>query len=188
MTEIQELREALDHTSDVIAGIAPEQYGAPTPCPDLDVRGLVNHLVAGNLMFASAAGGQELDMAPFGEDNLGDDPPAAYRRSAETVLGAWQRPGALDEELSFANMPGRTVIRLHLTEELTHGWDLARATGQDAMMDPHLAEVALEAMQQVPAEMLRNPQMFGDEVAVGHDAAAHERLVAFLGRDPFADA
>lgn len=183
---IDELRRALDRTAAVVAAVSEDQLGLPTPCPDFDVRGLVNHLVAGNLMFAAVANGDQLDLSVFDEDNLDDDPAAAYRRSAQATLAAWQRPGALDENLAFGNMPGDTVIRLHLTEELTHGWDLARATGQDAMMDPHLAEIALEAMRKVPPDLVRGAQNFGPEVACDAGAPPHERLVAFLGRDPTA--
>lgn len=183
---IDELRRALDRTAEVVAAVQPEQLGLPTPCPDYDVRGLINHLVAGNLMFAAVANGDELDLGVFDQDHLEDDPAAAYRRSAQTTLAGWQRPGALDENLAFGNMPGDTVIRLHLTEELAHGWDLARATGQDDTMDPRLAEIALEAMRKVPTELLRSGQNFGAEVACGAGALPHERLVAFLGRDPAA--
>lgn len=183
---IDELRRALDRTAEVVAAVQPEQLGLPTPCPDYDVRGLINHLVAGNLMFAAVANGGELDMGVFGQDHLGEDAAAAYRRSAQATLAGWQRPGVLDEDLPFGNMPGHTVIRLHLTEELTHGWDLARATGQDESMDPQLADIALEAMRKVPEEMLRGSQNFGPEVACDAGAMPHERLVAFLGRDPAA--
>lgn len=183
---IDDLRRALDQTGEVVAAVRPDQLGLPTPCDDYDVRALINHLVGGNLMFAAVVDGGELDLSVLDQDNLGDDPAAAYRRSAQATLAAWQHPGALDEKLAFANLPGHVVVRLHLTEELAHGWDLARATDQDESMDPHLAEVALEAMRQMPPEMLRNPQFFGNEVACGADAPPHEQLVAFLGRDPSA--
>ena len=185
---IEELEDAMDHTSAIVAAVPQDRYTAPTPCPDFDVRTLMNHLVAGNLLFATAARGEPLDMTVFEADHLGDDPGAAYRRSADEALEAWRRPGVFEEQLTFGGMPGRAVIRLHLTEELVHGWDLASSTGQDPAFDPRLAAMALEAMQQVPTEMLRGGVGFGDEIVVGEDAPAHERLVAFLGRDPAATA
>jgi uncharacterized protein (TIGR03086 family) len=181
---IDELGSAIDHTADVIAATPADRYGAPTPCPDFDVRTLMNHLVAGNILFATAARGEQLDMSVFEQDHLGDDPATAYRRTRAEVLDAWRRPGVMDEQLPFGGMTGSTVIRLHLTEELVHGWDLAHATGQDEVFDPELAELALAAMQSVPEKMLRGGVGFGDAVEVPEDAPAHERLVAFLGRDP----
>jgi uncharacterized protein (TIGR03086 family) len=183
---IRELRRALDHTSDIVAAVPADAYKAPTPCPEMNVKSLVNHLVAGNIMFAAVASGEPLDLTVFEKSQLGDDPVAAYRRSAELTLAAWQRPGALDENLSFGNMPGDRVIRLHLTEELVHGWDLAQATGQDAALDPELSELALDAMRQAPEEALRSNRGFGPEVAIAADAEVGDRLVAFLGRDPAA--
>jgi len=183
---IDELGAALDHTAEIVAAVPEDRYGAPTPCPDFDVRTLMNHLVAGNLLFAGAARGEQLDMSVFEQDQLGDDPEAAYRRSAAQSIDAWRRPGVLEEQLAFGGMPGSAVIRLHLTEELVHGWDLATSTGQAADVDPRLAEMALEGMQQVPTEMLRSGVGFGEEVVIDAGAPAHERLVAFLGRDPAA--
>jgi uncharacterized protein (TIGR03086 family) len=183
---IDELGEAFDHTASIVAAVPENRYAGPTPCPDFDVRALMNHLVAGNLLFATAARGEELDMTVFEQDNLGDDPAGAYRRSADGALEAWRRPGVMEENLPFGGMPGSAVIRLHLTEELVHGWDLASSTGQDTSVNPRLAEMALEAMQQVPTEMLRSGAAFGEEVPVDAGAPVHERLVAFLGRDPAA--
>jgi uncharacterized protein (TIGR03086 family) len=183
---IDELGASLDHTAAIVAAVPEDQYANPTPCPEFDVRALMNHLVAGNLLFATAARGEPLDMTVFEQDHLGDDAAAAYRASADRALESWRRPGVMEEQLPFGGMPGHAVIQLHVTEELVHGWDLAFSTGGDTSMDPRLAEMALEGMQQVPEEMLRSGTAFGEAVAVDPDAPAHLRLVAFLGRDPAA--
>ena len=183
---IDELEAAFDHTAAIVASVPEDRYAAATPCPDFDVRALMNHLVAGNLLFATAARGEPLDMTVFEQDHLGDDASAAYRASADRALESWRRPGVMEEQLPFGGMQGSAVIQLHLTEELVHGWDLAFSTGGDTTMDPRLAEIALAGMQQVPAEMLRSGTAFGEAVAVDSDAPVHVRLVAFLGRDPAA--
>ena len=92
----------------------------------------------------------------------------------------------MEENLPFGGMPGSAVIRLHLTEELVHGWDLALVdrSGHRGRRAP--GPMALDAMQQVPTEMLRSGTAFGEEVAIDEDAPVHLRLVAFLGRDPAA--
>jgi uncharacterized protein (TIGR03086 family) len=185
-TVINDLDAAFARAAALIAAVPADRYDAPTPCPEMDVRALMNHMVAGNLMFAKTARGEDLDVSVFGEDHLGDDAAAAYRASAATALDAWQRPGVMDETLGFGGMPGQVVVRLHVTEELVHGWDLARSTGQDATIDAAAGERALAAMQQVPTQMLRSGAGFGAEVPVADDAPAGARLVAFLGRDPAA--
>jgi len=183
-SDITGLREALDRTAEIFAAVPDDRRGDPTPCPDFDVRTLMNHVVAGNIMFAAVAGGEAFDGTVFEQDHLGDDPAGAYRQSAEMALAAWQRPGALDEALSFGGMPGSVVIRMHLTEELVHGWDLAVATGQDTSLDPELAERALEVLRPVPEEMLRGSANFGPEVTVADDAPSGDVLLAFVGRNP----
>src|SRR3954470_19033351 len=120
---IDDLAAALARGAEIIAAVRIDRYGAPTPCPEMDVRALINHMVAGNRMFAATARGEELDASIFGEDLLGDDPVAAYLASADAAIEAWTRPGVMDETLGFAGMPGNLVVRLHLTEELVHGWD-----------------------------------------------------------------
>jgi uncharacterized protein (TIGR03086 family) len=181
---IDELRQALERTANIVDGVSDDQYGDPTPCAEYDVRALMNHMVASNLMFSGVARGEGLDLSLYEQEHLDDDPGAAFRRTAENAMAGWQRPGALDEKLAFGDMPGSTVIQMHLVEALTHGWDLASATGQDPKLDPRLVNLALDAMQAMPQELVRGGGFFGTEVSVDDSASAQDRLVAFLGRDP----
>ena len=172
----------------VIRGIGPDQYGAPTPCSEWDVRQLVNHMVFGNWMFARAAAGERV--AVDGDDDaepdmVGDDPVLAFRDSAEAAVAAWRRHGVEElVHLPFADLPGAAAMRIHFKDVVVHTWDLARATGQDEEMDPELATAALEISHAVVNDELRQFGAFGPEVDVGDDAPVHHRLVAFLGRTP----
>ena len=47
---LTDLDRALTATEQVVAGIRDDQWAAPTPCTELDVRGVLNHLVRGNLL------------------------------------------------------------------------------------------------------------------------------------------
>ena len=42
----------------LVAGVAPVQWSAPTPCTEWDVSHLVDHLIAGNRHFAALVQGQ----------------------------------------------------------------------------------------------------------------------------------
>src|SRR5260370_20234095 len=58
MTDITELHaRALGATGRIVDGVAADRWQAATPCADWDARGLVNHLVAGNLWAAELAAG-----------------------------------------------------------------------------------------------------------------------------------
>src|SRR5260370_8001843 len=52
------LARALDATGDLVAGVRDDQWDAPTPCTGWNVRDLVNHVVGGNLAFASLLRGR----------------------------------------------------------------------------------------------------------------------------------
>ena len=103
-------RRALDRTRGVVSGIGPEQLDLPTPDQEWDVRALLNHLVSGNLWAAELAAGKTIDEVGdrLDGDVLGDDPLAAYDRSAGAAGAAFEAPGALDAPcaVSYGPVPG----------------------------------------------------------------------------------
>ena len=170
----------LDATAAVVARVRPDQFGLPTPCAAWDVRGVLGHLVEANRMFTAAAGTEPVDVPD-------DDPLKAYEVSTADVRRAWRRPGLVDEEvaLPFGSFPGRVAVRMHFVDHFVHGWDLAVATGQDAVLDPELAGVAFAEMSEALVDAPRGPRFpFGPVVDWPDDAPVHERLVALLGRRP----
>lgn len=171
---------ALDATAAIVARLGPQHLSLPTPCTDWDVRRLIDHLVDGNQMFARAVTGAEAE-PPL------DDCLEAYVRSTEAVRRAWHEPGVLDREvtLPFGSFPGTVAIRMHFVDHLVHGWDLAKATGQDTTIDERLAGEAYEEMTGALDGARRGPGMpFAARVPWPTDAPVHERLVALLGRHP----
>jgi len=143
---------------------------------------LIEHLVDGNEMFTQAVGGADGPAAA-----VGDSPFEAYASSTDAVRRAWRRPGVLDREITgpFGTLPGHMVVRMHFVDHLVHGWDLAKATGQDTAIDTTLATAAYEEMTAALDASSRGAGLpFGAEVECSPDAPVHERLVAFLGRHP----
>jgi uncharacterized protein (TIGR03086 family) len=184
-TPVDQLETALETAEALIAAITPEQWSRPTPCTDWDVRALVTHLSGGNHLFAAAladdASSRAREPAGLAED---DDLVADYRNSAQAVLAAFRRPGALQRmvEVPFGTVPGGVALHLRLTEVLVHGWDLARATGQVADFPEDLAEQELaftrDALGAVPPG--RSP--FAPPTPAPDTAPALDRLAACLGR------
>jgi len=174
---------ALDATARVVARTRPDQLSLPTPCAEWDVRQLIEHLVDGNEMFTRAVAEQT-----GGPDAaLADDPFEAYARSTDAVRHAWRQPDVLDREITgpFGTLPGHMVVRMHFVDHLVHGWDLAKATGQDTNIDAALATAAYEEMTAALGASSRGTGLpFGAEVPYNRNAPVHERLVAFLGRNP----
>ena len=69
---VEDLARACEAVGDLIAEIRPEQWTAPTPCTEWNVRDLVEHLVGMDLVFAALIEGEP--MPERGADRLGDDP------------------------------------------------------------------------------------------------------------------
>jgi uncharacterized protein (TIGR03086 family) len=81
-------------------------------------------------------------------------------------------------------MPAKSWVELTFINQLTYGWDLAAATGQDSTIPAALLEDADRLSRGVVMLMPRMPELFDEEVPVGDTASPTERFVAFLGRDP----
>jgi uncharacterized protein (TIGR03086 family) len=167
----------------LIAGVRDEQWGAPTPCTDWNVRNLVNHVARGNRLFATALRGEPPPPAEPA-DVLGDDPVAAYRAASAEMLDALRQPGAMQGTVTvpFGTVPAGVAVHLRNTELLVHGWDLARATGQAVEFPNDVVEQEMQfsrgALSQIPPG--RTP--FGPSQPVADGAPAIDRLAALLGR------
>ncbi|MDD7938255.1 TIGR03086 family metal-binding protein [Actinomycetospora lutea] len=182
------LTRALDQIGELVAGTAPDALERPTPCADWDVRTLLDHLVGVHRRIAHVgAGGHFADITSTPEVARGthDAEIAAARVDIDRV---WVHDEAvLDRVLTvpWGTMPGRLVGFGYVQELTVHAWDLAAATGRTEGLDDELALAVEETAHRVlPAEPRGGDIPFGPPVAVAADAAPHERLVAWLGRDP----
>jgi len=108
-------------------------------------------------------------------DLLTDDPAGDFGRARSDVLATYSGEGVIERTgpslgIAFADM-------------LLHGWDVARATGQDATMPDGLAKAAYDVIHGRFTDEQRKG-VFKPEIPVGADASAQERLLAYTGRDP----
>jgi uncharacterized protein (TIGR03086 family) len=85
--------------------------------------------------------------------------------------------------LSFADLPCREYLLQMLTDAEVHGWDLAKATGQDPSLDADVVPVVLASVEENEA-LIRGSGVFGDAVDVGGSASDADRLLGLLGRTP----
>jgi len=177
---------ALEATATIVANVDVAQLGAPTPCVEFDVRGLLNHMVGGNYRFVKIAQGEPGQAVPATGDFVDDDPITPYRVSAEAVAKAWSDPAVLERtvHLPFGDFPGAVAIGIHTVETIVHGWDLAKATGQPSELDPDLYAVAWQNTKDID-ESFRGPgRPFGPAVTLPAGATDTGRLMAWLGRQP----
>jgi uncharacterized protein (TIGR03086 family) len=182
--DIRALHEkALRVTQQCIAGIGSAQWHLPTPCPEWDVRQLVNHVVAGTLWVRELGLGRTIEEvgSRLDGDLLGDDPVAAAEVSADAAGDAFAADGALDRlwPLSYGARPGRVYARQRFIDVLIHGWDIGTATGQDPRLPADLVDACTEIIESRPA--LRAQWGFAD-VDVPAGAEGQVRLLALTGR------
>lgn len=176
---------AMDRTLRYVDGVRPHQWGDPTPNTEWNVRDVINHLTYENLWAGELFAGRTIEEVGdrFEGDLLGDDPPAAYRRSVEIARDAVARPGAMEStvHLSFGDVPGTEYARQLFVDTLVHGWDIAKGSGQDTRLDPELVRASLPIAEDL-ARQFRDTGVYGEELPTPPDAELQVRLLAVLGR------
>ena len=176
--------QAVATTREVLANVTADQLGDSTPCASYNVGQLIDHLIGAQHFFLAGLQGQP----PVGADaefHTGDYL-AAYDEITAKAIAGFSEPGVLEKMLTmpFGEMPGAAVMGLATNDTLTHGWDLAKATGQSTDLAPELATAVLEQARSSIQDAFRGPEgaPFGPEQPCADDAPAADRLAAFLGR------
>ena len=153
-----------------------QSLDAATPCDDWNVRELLNHMLETQRYFAGSARGESVSPpASTPPTLLSDDPVQDFVRAQAEVLSAFGQEGVIEKT--------GPSLGIASSDQLLHGWDLARATGQDTTMPEGLPEAAYSIIHGAFTEEQRQG-VFKPEVPVPDDATAQERLLAFTGRTP----
>lgn len=183
MDAIERIDRATAFAAEKVEAVKPDDLSKRTPCSEFDLRALLNHLIGGLAMLTVAAEGGKATM-PDG-DQLGSDPGANYQTRRAALLEAIRREGVLDRtwEMPWGSMPGQLQAGIVFMEHLTHGWDVAKATGQDTTIADDLVTECMEVVTPMDA-MLRMPGVCGPAVTVPDNASPTDKLVAFMGRQP----
>ncbi len=175
-------------TGAVRSNVSVDQLDDPTPCASWTVRDLVNHIVGGAAYFAATA---EHGAAPSGGDTpdfAAGDFNAAFAEDAAHAVAAFSAEGAMERAMwaPFGELPGSMFVLVASVDTFTHGWDLAKATGQSTDLDPPLAAKLLDVAKMGVSDSMRGPEPMpiGIAVEVPEDAPAADRLAGFLGRHP----
>ncbi|WCN83074.1 TIGR03086 family metal-binding protein [Micromonospora sp. LH3U1] len=177
------LAEFIDRVDQVEAG----QWSDPTPCPDWDVRALVNHVVNEDRWSVPLLAGRTIDEVGdrLDGDLLGADPIAAAREAAAQAEIAATHPGTIDRtvHLSGGDAPAAEYLQQLLAEHLIHGWDVAVAIGAQPRLDPNAVHLAAQWFAGQMENYRRN-KLVQTGVQVSDDVDEQDRLLAAFGRDP----
>jgi uncharacterized protein (TIGR03086 family) len=180
-------RRALDTFAARAGQVHPDQWNAPTPCAEWDVRTLVNHVVGEQLWSVPLFEGATV--AEVGDrldgDLLGDDPAATAASAADAASRAVEVPAVLERtvHLSFGDVPGAEYLSQLVADQLVHGWDLAVAIGADPTLDPDVVTAVSQWFAE-REDMYRQGGAIGPRTDLPEDAGPADRLLSAFGRNP----
>ena len=183
-----EMSAAMAEAARVVTGVPDgADLDGPTPCTDWDLRTLLNHTI----LWTSYSAERRAHGESVSEDLMAKDFTADpgfrddYARQVAKAAQAWDDPAAWEGELGVMGnaMPAADVGAMLLMETVLHGWDVARATGQEFNADDNTA-AALEDIVQAQAELFRKYHGFADAIEPPQNATAFERALTLSGRDP----
>ena len=183
----KEMAAAAAEDSRVVAGASTHPLDGPTPCTDWDLRTLLNHTILWTAYSAERRARDEKlpDELTSTDFTAQPDYAQAYAAQIDRAVTAWSEPGAWTRELGMMGTPtpSADVGALLVAEMVLHGWDIAKATGQDYRCDDAVARNVLKTVE-AQGELFRQYQGFAAIVPVPDDAAAFDRALALSGRDP----
>jgi uncharacterized protein (TIGR03086 family) len=185
MDKIELLTGILGKTGDLMEGTKKDQRQLPTPCANFTVEDLVNHIVGWLQVFDANCNGRVYD-GNGDEYHCQIHPATEFTTAAASLLDGWAKYG-FDRNIRMmgSDTPAEMVFNMTVMEYLTHGWDLAVATGQRIPFTEQEAEaILLRAVATLPAQYRGENMPFANIVEVADSAPAIDRLIGFMGRKP----
>jgi len=173
-------RARADRFERLVAAVRPDQWSNQSPCEDWKARDVVRHIVDMHGVTLRPLG-RPLSPAP----SVDDDPLGAFRAARADIEAVLADPEQAEVEYAFFTGPTtvqRTVDQVPSVDMVWHGWDLARATGQDDSIDADEVRGALANIGMYSDEVLRQPGVLGPALEPPSGADDQTRLLAFLGR------
>jgi uncharacterized protein (TIGR03086 family) len=190
---MHDLGPAARELSRLVTGVRDDQLGESTPCTDYTLGDLLQHVrVLAEAFTVSGrkeqpAGGSQPplpgDAALLTQDWRGET--AAWLVQLAEV---WAESAAWEGTAWIAGFeaPAEAVGITAANELVVHGWDVARAIGQELVLDDATLAPCREfvAMMSGPGSEEARGDAFGPELPVTEGASVLDEVVAGNGRDP----
>lgn len=182
MTEISQRYRALSaEVTRRVESVPADRWDNPSPCEGWTARDVLRHLIDNHRDMPGYVG-----LSPELRTSVDDDPQGAWaeaRGGMQALLDDPERAG-----LEYDGYFGRTTLQETVDrflgfDLLVHGWDLARATGQDETMPEDEVRRVYSDAQKL-GDNLRMGGICGPAVSVSDDASEQDRLLGLLGRTP----
>jgi uncharacterized protein (TIGR03086 family) len=178
--------EACSAIARVIEGAAGADLAAATPCDEFSLRTLLTHFTSTTGAFAYAGKNRSLDPAdPWGSMvQLNEDGwPEQLTANLNAISAAWCQQDTWQGTISGTVMPARSLGEMALIEILLHGWDVARATGQQFDVSDALGAELLRCIAET-ADVGRQVGAYGPKVSIADNASDFAMALGLAGRNP----
>lgn len=185
-----DLEPAAQQMARLLDNLRDDQLAGQTPCPDYTLGTLVDHVDGLSKAFAEAATKDLTTLtgqAPSPDASRLDDTWRARVPAQLSALAeAWRDPAAWEgmTRAGGVDLPGAAAGQVALNELVIHGWDIARASGQDFACDPAALDSSMEFVSAMSAPGVSREGLFGPVVDVPPDAPLLDRMIGLSGRDP----
>ena len=190
---MHDLGPAAHEMARLVDGVRDDQLGDPTPCPGYALGDLLQHVRGLAEAFTLAArkeqpaGGSK--PPPQGDASLlPDDWRGETAAWLDRLVDAWRDPAAWEGTTWIAGFeaPSSAVGITAANELVAHGWDVARASGQQLVLDDASLAPSKEfvAMMSGPGSDQARGDAFGPALPVPTDASVLDEVIAGNGRDP----
>jgi uncharacterized protein (TIGR03086 family) len=168
-------RRRADVFEALIAHTPATQWSNPSPVAGWRAQDVVAHVVdySGHVLRETAHMSEAPAFADF------DQPAAAFRAIRELVERVLDDPATPPQIETYLDL----AVSFDLPQ---HGWDLAKATGQDPTIEPEEVERLWRSLSEAPQvwEWQRENGWYAAPVPVPNDAPLQDRVLGLIGRDP----
>ena len=179
LTPMVAAEAALAAIQPILRAITDTDADRTTPCPELPVGALVDHLVTSMVGLGAMVGATVAVVDGSAEHRVST--------AADQAITAWR--GADPDSViqgPVGDMPASVGAALLSAELLLHGWDLAEGMGRTVDVSDEV--VAYIRGLSEPILPMARGRSFADEVEPPAGAGALERFAAFAGRTAMATA
>lgn len=194
------LTTAYQALTDVVAGVADDQWDLPTPCSEWSVAQVVQHAAGDQLAFAAALGiGTGPTDNPFDPSGTIDGSPTTLVGEAvdQTTL-AWSTVAdatpSVPTPLPHGDLSTPVAAGMAALDAAVHAWDIAIATGQPSPLTEAMSAQLLDAARTIhpapgsglDAELVEPLRQWGAYAPIvdGVSTSATDDLLRYLGRTP----
>ena len=178
INEIISAEAALAVTERALLAVTDSDLAKPTPCPEMNVGELIEHLY-GSVSNVARALGVSMPVKDY------VSPEQRFADLGQAALeGLSKKP--VDEiiDLGFVKMPAKSIGALLSMEILVHGWDIATGIGAPFEPSAVLSDYVNRNAHSMISPGTRESGLFGPEIPTTDATESLQKLLAFTGREP----